>query len=79
MKKVNDWVIEKGIPIPIKRDKSSRYPFYKMEPGESFLVPIEQMDRCRSAANQYRVRTDPEAKFTVRKVDKTNARCWRVQ
>lgn len=75
---VNDFVIERGIPVPGERDKSTHYPFSEMEPGESFLVSTGKMDNCRSAANQYRLRTDPKAKFTVRKVDKKNARCWRV-
>lgn len=47
-----DFPVEKGVPIPVKRAGSFRYPFPAMEVGDSFLTPREQGED--SARNCYR-------------------------
>lgn len=42
--------VQKGVPIPSDR---IRYPFQKMEVGDSFVVPHEKALSMRQAAGHY--------------------------
>lgn len=70
--------VEKGVPIPEMRTGGIvRWPFGKMEPGDSFVLAKNDRDRCRNAANSYS-RTHVGVRFTIQRVDDESWRCWRI-
>lgn len=75
------FVIEKGVPLPASRARSS-YPFADMNIGDSFLVSAgaddmaKQSSKVAVAARNYGKRS--ERKFAIRKVE-GGARVWRVE
>lgn len=61
------YPIEKQIPIPVKRYfKDSKYPFGKMRPGESVLIPDKKYSTIVGTLRKYKMMG---MKFTVRGVD----------
>lgn len=69
--------IERGVPFPTTYN---RYPFGKMEIGDSFFVELEPK-RVSAAAATYR-RMHPGFRFCTRKVregGKCGTRVWRIQ
>lgn len=69
--------IEKNIPAPKGRGRSSDYPLTDMKVGESFFVPREQAStvHVRNIACSHASRHS--MKFTVRTVE-NGCRVWRV-
>jgi hypothetical protein len=73
--------IEKGIVIPEHVSKASRYPFLKMEIGDSFKVPYtkSQASHLSGATGHFR-RAHPEYKFIIRTLKAEGiVRCWRTK
>ncbi|MBN3822328.1 hypothetical protein G3O00_01680 [Burkholderia sp. Ac-20384] len=74
------FVIEKGLPIPSPmRGRPQRYPFSRMEIGDSFFVAGEQaalLKELSNCANYHRRRHG--GNFVVRAVD-GGVRAWRVE
>lgn len=69
--------IDKGVPVPT--DNYFRYPFRRMEVGDSFFVPFVPK-RVQSAA-AYFTRRNPQYRFCTRTVKEkgvNGVRCWRV-
>jgi hypothetical protein len=69
--------IEKNIPVPFyasEDGKLSRYPFYALAVGESFLVPRENGPTIRSMTS---IANKSGKRFTCRKVE-GGLRVWRV-
>lgn len=54
-----------------------KYPFHKMNVGDSFLCGDSSQNAVRSAAAQYGYRESNGAKFSVRKTP-DGYRCWRI-
>lgn len=73
-----DFTIEKGVPMN-KKGRSLKYPFGKMQVGESFFVGSDPAiaQRVRSAACVYANRH--KLKFSIFKNDDGEYRCWRVK
>lgn len=77
--------IEKGIPIPEdfgRKTKSRKYPFDKLEVGNSFVVGDYSAELQRSVGNAGRIYAkfyQPEAEYTTRKTEDNKLRCWRVK
>jgi hypothetical protein len=69
------FVIESDVPIQ-SRTKQCKYPFAKLEVGDSFFVPGIKMSVLSSAASGARKRTG--FKFTTRTVD-GGVRTWRTE
>ncbi len=73
------YEIEKGIEIP-----GSKYPFMKMEVGDSFFVEskLNELAKNRNvlsaACYVFGQKTKSKSKFTVRKVE-GGLRCWRIK
>jgi len=67
--------IEKGIPIPSRRNGS--YPFDQMKVGDSFVVTGEQCKSIHQAL--YYQNTKSNMKFTGRKLDEGKYRVWRIK
>jgi hypothetical protein len=67
--------IEKGVPIPEldTRKGKSKYPFYEMEVGDSFLAPASKHDTLKSI--RYRIK---DKKFMIVK-EGQNIRIWRTE
>lgn len=75
------YEIEKGVPIPelTRRGKSgSKYPFAKMEVGDSFFIDTESSEITFKGFRPtvYRYAKILNCKFTIRKVD-GRFRVWR--
>ena len=74
--------IEKDIPIP-KIRSNSKYPFDRMEVGDSFLVEMESYSLSKhssisSCAISWAIRNNKDAKFSCRRV-KNGIRLWRIK
>lgn len=67
--------VEKGIPLPISF-QAQRYPFDKMDIGDSFFIEKVEAQRLSAAASLYGKRNN--MKFSVRSID-NGYRCWRVK
>ena len=72
----DEFKIEKDIPLPdrIGSGRARKYPFSRMEVGDSFFAPVAG-NRIHSAVSQFSKRTG--MKFTVKKVD-GGCRVWRL-
>jgi len=68
--------IEKGVPLPERRQSGSVYPFRFMEVGDSFVVSEEdRLKNARAAAYSYGKRSGH--RFACRRVG-NGWRFWRV-
>jgi hypothetical protein len=63
--------IDKNIPLP------KRFPFDRMEVGDSFAVPPDVKRSTISVAAK-RFGVESGWKFTVRQMPNRSLRCWRV-
>lgn len=71
----SDFSIEKDISIP-KIIKKNKYPFLRMEVGDSFAFPVSKIGTVRNAASRYG--KELGYKLIIRKVENSDqARCWR--
>jgi hypothetical protein len=79
------FTIETGIPIPppANRGPKTQYPFDGMVPGDSFFVPcseeefVKVSNRLTGAISRFR-KLNPEAAFSVRRVDEESVNGIRV-
>ena len=67
--------IDKKVPMPVLR---SDWPFAEMEVGHSFEVPVEKERSVRACVHQFQTKNEGAVKFTVRRQEDGNLRCWRV-
>lgn len=73
-----DYTIEKNIPMPPKGSgRPLRYPFDKLEIGDSFVIPTKDYNSVNAAARQYGKRCG--MRFTFRKIDDATARVFRIE
>jgi len=72
--------IEKGISMPYSAiADGTRYPFKKMDIGDSFLIPENmQPGAVRYSCYQFIHREQKNWKFSVRKTHEGH-RCWRIK
>lgn len=76
--------IEKDIPIPkYTRGPIAKYPFSKMEIGDSFFIHSQKQSRAVSScsimwARHFNKKNKEERKFSTRKQGK-GYRCWRIK
>lgn len=70
------YEIEKGVLAPAGSTKA-KYPFSKMEIGDSFAVPLAERLKVRNAVGQYKCRT--QGFNYVTKTDGDSLRIWRVK
>ncbi len=71
--------IEKGMPIPEKGNKESKYPFNELEIGDSVVVcdySAENMRKINSILYYYTSKSDK--KFTQRQ-EGDKIRVWRIK
>jgi len=82
------YKIQSGIPIPSRSVKKgatrqARYPFDKLEPGMSFLVPKKEADgdikrlMARVSAAAHNAKKSLGIKLVLRKTDE-GIRVWRI-
>lgn len=72
-----EYQIESGVPVPEARNGRSRYPFAKMEAGDTFVVPGDENKGVRSAAHSYGKRHGRT--FTCRRQGDGTVRVWRIE
>lgn len=82
-----EFKVEKAVPIPTQfrpKKESERYPFSQMGIDDSFAVSDgavtadKLMGRLRGALNTFKKKY-PDMKFTIRKLDNTTVRIWRIK
>jgi hypothetical protein len=73
-KQTEEFKIEKNVEMLMKHEHHSKYPFDKMEIGDSFSFPIETWQKVAGCAS-YRKKTTPK-RF---RVSLTGLRCWRTK
>jgi hypothetical protein len=74
------YVLETGFPLPAaalvpKRKTNTKYPFAQMEPGDCFLVPIEDAKKARHAVKKWADRHPGWRYYTRQETD--GVRIWR--
>lgn len=69
------YQIDTDIPVPRRKSPNERYPWYELEPNQSFFVPDGKLKSLRSAASQMKRKTQRD--FVTRAVD-GGVRVWRV-
>ena len=68
-------IIENNVPVPSDISGTRKYPFNKMQVGDSFALPVAHYKRLQRAAHAY---GDYHGlKFSVRNQGET-VRVWRV-
>lgn len=70
--------IEKDIPIPPVGGKKVKYPYKKMEVGDSFTV-LAYSSGVVSSCKTWGNRQDPVVEFTSRRVNGHELRIWRIK
>ena len=73
---MEEFKIEKGVEIPMKKDCRSKYPWGEMEVNDSVFFKNGSQYILASSVNNFRVRTG--RKFSTRTVD-GGVRVWRVE
>jgi len=71
---------ESNVPMPTPKTPKGRYPFKLLEIGDSFAVPIAEVDRADAAARHYGKTSDTKRRRFTRRQDKVagTVRFWRV-
>lgn len=74
--------LTQSVPVPEdtgRRGRRRKYPFHKMDIGDSFTVGQSRRDEqnLRQAVTNHR-RRGGEGVFTVRRIGNEEVRCWRV-
>ena len=76
---MDEFVIEKGIPVSARMGNGnsgkSKYPFGRMEPGDSVVIHLS-LKAVGSRLAPFRKRG---IKLVARKIDENSSRVWRVE
>lgn len=75
------FTLEENVPVTPRAygPRGSKYPFRRMSPGQSFLVPANtKADTIRSAVGAFNKNNKGFGKFAVRSTD-AGIRVWRVE
>lgn len=78
---MSTFTIEENVSVPPRAygPRESKYPFRRMSPGQSFLVPAStKADTIRSAVGAFNKNNKGFGKFAVRSTD-AGIRVWRVE
>lgn len=70
---MNDFVIEKGIPMPMKK---RTFPLAQMDVGDSFLASFEMANTLRMAIQRFKI-INSQARFATRQ-DGNGMRVFRI-
>lgn len=74
-----DFKVEKGVPIPPRRGRKSKYPVATLKDGESFLVPSGSFKKAQSVVSTlYAAAKRVGIKVSVR-IMGDGVRVWRVK
>ena len=73
---MSEFVIEKGVPVPQRKAPPPKYPFARLEIGDSFEAPPIHAKGAQSAASRYK-KANPGWDFVARKTQ-DGARIWRL-
>jgi hypothetical protein len=71
-----EFPIEDNVPIPVRRSWSS-IPIEQLKVGQSIQFPLEKRASVQTVAS--RAAKETGRKFTVRKVNDSEARVWRTE
>ena len=71
------YVVEAGYEFPRTAKRCSKYPFDSMNVGDSFRCSAKDAKLAVDAAYHYG--RAHKRKYTVRKIDDGQYRCWRIK
>ena len=74
---MSEFKIEKGVPIPLKKSRLTKYPWKEMKVGNSFFVAASTPGRISSVCAS-RAKTHPGECYATRK-EGDGVRVWRVK
>jgi hypothetical protein len=77
------YSIESNIPMPVRaRARMSKYPFRKLQVGQSFLVPCTRWDKKKATNSLTSCRRNAEKKMPGKKfalrTERDGIRIWRT-
>ena len=73
------YAVEHDIPLPPKRSRAGKYPFWLMKVGDSFFVPTtERIHIQRIAASMSMESKRHGGKYTLRVIE-DGVRVWRIK
>lgn len=79
MENVNEFVIQRGVPLPVPVSKyKTKYPFDKMEVGDSFFVDNIKANYLYNISCIWKRSNAPKLRFKALK-EGNGARIWRVE
>lgn len=73
------YAVDKNVPVPepLKKKVVMKYPLNTMEVFDSFVVSPLEETKVRQAAYSYGKRNN--RKYTVRRTETGELRCWRLE
>lgn len=78
MKNSTDFKVEHGVPIPqLGGPRNRKYPWDKLQVGDSFTVPLRMRNSVSACAARYRKVYGK--RFSTRMVGDDLCRVWRVE
>lgn len=77
-KDLDDYKIEKGIPVQPMLKRTLAFPLDEMSVGDSFVMPLVKRNNLTSAFSQ-RKRNGLGGKFVTRRISDTDIRVWRIE
>lgn len=69
--------IEKNVPIPNVAQKIEKYPFAKMDIGDSFFVEFSKKDALRMQRSMHYIQKKLKIKL-VSRINENGIRIWRI-
>ena len=72
-----NYKIEKNVELPKIMGRAASYPFGTMEVGDSFAYSTEKPGNVNSALRHAAKRVG--IKLTIRAIDETSFRAWRIE
>lgn len=74
-----DVLVEEGVPAPVYRRQVKFPALYSMKVGDSFVILEDELRSLRQAAYHCRKLTDPQRRFSIRRIAYNAYRVWRVE
>ena len=74
-----EFKIESGVPIPnTARSGRTKYPLDRLQVGNSFFVPMNDLKRAKNLRSTFSVRAKKKGISIVSIADETGIRVWRT-
>ena len=74
----SEFIIEKGMPVPLRSNAVPKYPFADLEVGDSFIAPPITKRILSNAAHRYKRKHKSEGWNFVCRTLQDGCRIWRI-